>query len=154
MTDKIEWNEELLKLPVLSIRPPWASLIVCGFKDIENRNWYTNFRGKFLIHQSKTFDYEGYDWIKRNFDISTFGWVKYETRQQPEKCYDMGGIIGVSEIVDCVSHSDSKWFFGKFGFVLKNSQQLPFYPCKGQLSFFHLNVQYKDIENVLHGKDF
>ena len=37
----------------LSIRQPWAWLIVNGYKDIENRNWKTNFRGKILVHAAK-----------------------------------------------------------------------------------------------------
>jgi hypothetical protein len=39
-------------------------------------------------------------------------------------------------IVDCVTKSASKWFFGKFGFVIKDAKPLPFSPCKGQLGFF------------------
>ena len=34
----------------ISIRQPWASLILkCG-KDIENRSWPTKFRGRILVH--------------------------------------------------------------------------------------------------------
>lgn len=35
---------------------PWASLIVHGIKDIENRSWRTNFRGRVLIHSSAKSD--------------------------------------------------------------------------------------------------
>jgi len=45
----------------------------------------------------------------------------------------LGGVIGITEIVDCVANHPSKWFFGDFGFVLKNSRPLPFVPWKGQL---------------------
>ena len=48
----------------------------------------------------------------------------------------LGGIVGAAEIVDCVTRSDSPWFFGKFGFVLRNVKPLPFEPCRGQLGFF------------------
>ena len=37
----------------LSIRQPWAWLIVHGWKDIENRTWRTRVRGRFLIHAAK-----------------------------------------------------------------------------------------------------
>ena len=40
-------------LKALSIRQPWAWLIVNGFKDVENRNWRTHWRGRLLIHASK-----------------------------------------------------------------------------------------------------
>lgn len=39
-------------MKALSIRQPWAWLIVNGHKDIENRSWPTRFRGKFLVHAS------------------------------------------------------------------------------------------------------
>ncbi|WP_206002040.1 ASCH domain-containing protein [Paraburkholderia aromaticivorans] len=37
-------------MKALSIRQPWAWLIVKGHKDIENRTWSTRFRGRVLIH--------------------------------------------------------------------------------------------------------
>lgn len=38
-------------MKALSILQPWAWLIVNGNKDIENRNWHTRFRGRFLVHE-------------------------------------------------------------------------------------------------------
>src|SRR3990167_9411398 len=40
-------------MKALSIRQPWAWLILHAGKDIENRGWPTSFRGRFLIHASK-----------------------------------------------------------------------------------------------------
>ena len=37
-------------MKVLTIREPWASLIVNGYKKYEFRSWKTNYRGKLLIH--------------------------------------------------------------------------------------------------------
>lgn len=37
----------------LSIRQPWASLILKAGKDIENRCWQTKVRGRVLIHAAK-----------------------------------------------------------------------------------------------------
>ena len=39
---------------VLSIRQPWAWLILHGGKDVENRNWATKVRGRVLIHAGST----------------------------------------------------------------------------------------------------
>ena len=41
-------RKDTLKAP--SIRQPWAWLIVNGYKDIENRDWTTNFRGRVYVH--------------------------------------------------------------------------------------------------------
>lgn len=37
----------------LSLRQPYAELLVSGIKTIELRRWNTKFRGKFLIHASE-----------------------------------------------------------------------------------------------------
>jgi hypothetical protein len=39
----------------LTVRQPWAYLIVNGHKDIENRTWSTAYRGPILIQSSKTY---------------------------------------------------------------------------------------------------
>ncbi|WP_245491574.1 hypothetical protein [Mesorhizobium sp. M7A.F.Ca.ET.027.02.1.1] len=48
-----------------------------------------------------------------------------------------GGIVGTVDIVDCVAESASPWFFGRYGFVLRNVEPLDeFIPVKGALGFF------------------
>lgn len=51
---------------------------------------------------------------------------------------DIGGIIGVAEIVDCVTSHPSPWFTGPYGFVFKNPIRLPFVAYKGKLRFFRV----------------
>lgn len=41
-------------MKTLSVRQPWASLLVSGLKDIENRTWVSNYKGRILIHASST----------------------------------------------------------------------------------------------------
>jgi hypothetical protein len=45
-------------LKCLSLKQPYAELLISGKKTIELRNWTTKFRGKFLIHASKKVDKE------------------------------------------------------------------------------------------------
>ena len=47
-------RSELAGLPCLSVRQPWASLIVGGRKWAENRTWPTRHRGRLGIHVSKS----------------------------------------------------------------------------------------------------
>ena len=72
-------------MKVLTIREPWASLIVNGYKKYEFRSWKTNYRGKILIHTSSIIDK---DMLDRFSDYN----LDYIT----------GAIIGESEIVDCI----------------------------------------------------
>jgi hypothetical protein len=45
----------------LSVRRPWAPLIVNGYKPLENRSWPTDFRGRIAIHASGKFDGQAYE---------------------------------------------------------------------------------------------
>jgi hypothetical protein len=117
----------------LSIRQPWAWMILNAGKDIENRTWPTRLRGRILIHAAK-------GCTKGEFeDACDFAadYCEFEARL-PESLADVqrGGIVGSVEIVDCVSRSSSPWFVGDFGFVLRDPRPLPFTPWKGQLGFF------------------
>lgn len=40
----------------VTVRQPWASLIVAGLKHVETRAWRTGHRGPLLIHAGATFD--------------------------------------------------------------------------------------------------
>ncbi len=115
----------------LSIRQPWASLILKAGKDIENRCWSTKVRGRILIHAAKGCTRDELE------DALDFAEKACGTRYSVDlKAVARGGIVGSVEIVDCVNRSDSPWFVGEFGFVLRNPQPLPFVPWKGQLGFF------------------
>lgn len=119
-------------LPALSIRQPWAWLIVNAGKDIENRCWRTNYRGPMLIHAAKGCTREEYD-DALDFALDIKGAIQMPDRESIER----GGIIGYANLVDCVSASLSPWFVGEWGFVLRNVMPLPFTPCKGSLGFFY-----------------
>jgi hypothetical protein len=51
-----------------------------------------------------------------------------------------GGIIGRVELVDVVRQSDSKWFSGPIGFVLRDPVALPFTPTRGMLNLFDVSA--------------
>ena len=109
-------------MKIISIRQPWASLIVNGIKDIENRSWSTNYRGRVLIHASQTEDKISSVELKQRYGVNA-------PTYRPT-----GGVIGVADIVDCVEEHDSKWFDGEdYGFVLKNPRSLRFVRWPGQL---------------------
>jgi hypothetical protein len=44
-----------------------------------------------------------------------------------------GGVVGIADIVDCVTRHRSRWFEGPYGFVLKNRRALPFVKWRGGL---------------------
>ena len=123
------WTPTLLKLPVLSIRQPYAWLVVNGIKDIENRSWRTNHRGPLLIHASANQADLYTDVIEAclsNGQVS-----------MPE-AYDVGGVVGIVDVVDCVRRHSSPWKHGpSWGWVLANARPLIFRECKGAVGFFY-----------------
>lgn len=117
-------------MKALSIRQPWAWAIIHAGKDIENRRWPTNYRGRFLVHAAKGMTYGEYEDAAE--DILQIANVRPPGFDQLER----GGIIGSVELIDCVTDASSLWFGGRYGFILARPLPLPFRPLKGMLGFF------------------
>jgi ASCH domain len=122
---------------IISIRQPWASLIVRGVKDIENSSWATKYRGPVLVHASLRPSAYSHADIARQFGIDL-----------PQVELPLGGIVGTTNIIDCVDAHPSPWFEGEFGFVLDRSRELPFKPLKGSLGL--RSVPGALLEGFLH----
>ena len=70
---------------VLTVKQPWATLIVEGIKKYEFRSWKTKYRGEILIHAGLSEEKEEMEKFKSlNLDFSK------------------GKIIGIVNIVDCL----------------------------------------------------
>lgn len=124
-------------MKAISIRQPWASLIVSGVKPVENRTWKSNFRGRLLIHAAQKFDREGLDWICENC-ISDHYFIGEKSKEL------RGGIIGSVNMIDCVTDFDSDYFSGPYGFVFKDPINIPLKPWKGQLGFFEVPIAWTE----------
>ena len=119
----------------LSIRQPWAWLIVNGHKPVENRDWESLYRGPLLIHAAKGGSLRDYcdaaEQVAELFDITV-----------PEiDQIERGGVVGMARLTGCVRELDSQWFTGPFGFLLADARPLPFTPMKGALGFFHVPAE-------------
>ena len=87
-------------MKVLSVKSPWGQKIIRNGKDIENRSWYTSYRGPLLIHVSKK-------------------------PESPES----GMIIGIVDLIDCLPPDNiittgNPWAeTGQYHWVLKNPRE-------------------------------
>lgn len=91
-------------MKALSIKQPWASLIAHGIKDIENRTWKTNFRGRIYIHAS------GKVAFKNLSGLNPAMMGKINSRDIFEEWeYPKSAIIGEVDIVDCIINHPSIW---------------------------------------------
>ena len=93
-------------MKAISIKKPFASLIAYGIKDIENRTWKTNYRGKVYIHASAK-QAGSYDELLNDLQKIEFK-EKYD-RVTLRKQHHFSAIIGEVDIVDCVINHPSIW---------------------------------------------
>jgi hypothetical protein len=146
-------------MKALSEKQPFGYLICAGIKDIENRTWKTNFRGRVLIHASSKTEHEPY---------MIFTDEQYRAIEIADKEIDLfesykikSAIIGSVEIVDCIKGSESIWadnrtFVHKgeithlWHWVLKNPMLFnkPIENVKGKLGFW----EYEHTETYLGRK--
>jgi hypothetical protein len=137
-------GDEIMK--ALSIRQPWAwAIMECG-KRVENRTWRTKYRGPILLHASKGFTkHEWRQFYNDAFDPSISickpimdARLRHDVIIPDRWAFTTGAIIGVAELVDVVTESDSPWFFGPYGFVLDNVQPIEPVPMLGMLGLFNV----------------
>jgi hypothetical protein len=138
-----EWTPQGGFVPCLSIKQPWTWLIIHGHKDIENRDWTTSYRGPLLIHAGKRVDENCFDHTGRL--LIDYWRPRYDDElvavlPQHREAYETGGIVGIATVVDVVTHSESPWFLGRYGWVLKEAHPLPFVAYRGQLGLFGVPV--------------
>jgi hypothetical protein len=121
-------------MKALSLRQPFAELVLIGRKTIETRTWNTTYRGKFLIHAA----------AKSNDEkMEEYGFTELPT----------GCIVGEAEIVDVKVYHDletwnadvekhcfplTEWTKTRYGFLLENVKRLKLKPYKGALNFFYV----------------
>ena len=76
-------------MKVLTIKQPWATLIMQKDKRFEFRSWQTKYRGELLIHAGKSIDKKALHRLK-----------KYLPEELPT-----GKILGKVKLVDCIKMS-------------------------------------------------
>lgn len=128
-------------MKTLTIKQPWATLIIQGDKRFEFRSWKTSYRGDLLIHAGKGIDKEVMKRLK-----------KYIPEDMP-----LGKIIGKVKLVDCIKMSPEfkemllkenneiytkSSFQENYGWQVENVEVFNHpIPVKGQLSLWEYEVE-------------
>src|SRR5207248_8282363 len=123
----------------LSLKQPWAALLVSGRKTIEVRRWPTARRGPILIHAARVPDARTEAWSLVPAEL-------HEAAQL------LGGIVGAGELMDCIAYrnreafaadrdhhwNDPAWFQGPvlYGFRFAKLATVPFRTYPGWMRFF------------------
>jgi hypothetical protein len=127
------------KMYALSLKQPWAALLVYGRKTIEVRRWPTARRGRVLIHAARIPDERAEAW-------------KHVSEQLQQPAHLVGGIIGAADLTDCLTYrsrevfcqdqvrhlNEPDWFDGSimYGFTFANAAVVPFRKYPGWMRFF------------------
>jgi hypothetical protein len=139
-------------IPALSIRQPWAELILRGEKQIEVRTWATNYRGWVWLHTGK--ERPGDDEIDKHYG----------------KLF-RGGYVGRFLLNSILSFDREKWDewkeqhldtgdykSGTFAWLIEAAVRFPNpIPAPGQLNLFYpgeamldkLNREYDAVSTIL-----
>ena len=78
-------------MKTLTFIQPYAELIACAKKRVENRTWYLHHRGPLAIHAGKALRYAGtsiYE-IAESYDL-------------PRDRLTLGAVVAIADAVDCV----------------------------------------------------
>ena len=117
-------------MKALTIKQPWASLIVNGIKEYEFRSWKTKYRGKIYIHAGLS---------------TNKSYLKYYEKYNLE--YLNGAIIGEAEITDCILIEE------KFSKELNNKNSLVYgNNHNGEYAWKLINVKKYDEPIYIKGK--
>lgn len=122
----------------LSIRQPWAWLIIAGFKPVENRSRQTSVRGPFLIHVGRALDGEAHAALMAGRHPVTGEPSKLRLVYPPARgeTLPLGGFVGVAELTGSVTEHPNEWFCGPHGWLIANARPIRFQPYPGQLGWF------------------
>lgn len=112
---------------VLTVRQPWAYLIVQGHKTIENRTWRTSHRGPLYIHAGSKLHATPIVRIERHFGLSI-----------DRAALTFGAIVGRVDLVDIVEISNSPWFEGPYGWMLERAEAFTGASMPGRLGLFQI----------------
>ncbi len=122
--------------PALSVRQPWAELIISGRKQLEIRTWETDYRGPFWIHAGQHLD----ESLDARFNLRNLF---------------RGGFIGSVELTSIEPIDERRWEAwryqhlnpgpfvpGIFAWVLSNPKRLcsPL-PARGHLGLYRVQTE-------------
>jgi len=141
-------------MKALSLKQPYAELILQGKKTMESRLWNTKFRGEFLIHASmnvsvgacKRFGFDPKNLV-RGFIVGKAVLIEVkEYFTDEEYLKDTDKHLGSKEGLEEFGWAGRK----KYGFILNDIEKLEPINFKGQLNFFETGLK---ISNGLLVKD-
>lgn len=131
-------------MKALSLSRPWDYAVLHLGKDVENRSWATNYRGRVFIHRARSWDEDGWRWLMECAQVSAEAKEKLQAMWHEQHgvrhVFRATGLVGEVDITGCIKKNVScagpgkaesiaeycpayfsPWFFGPYGFLLANA---------------------------------
>lgn len=119
----------------LTIRQPWAWLIVNGLKDVENRSWSTRYRGPLVIQSAARIG-------NRSEFFALCRDIERETGKRLPADFTLGSTEGIVTLSDIITNSRSIWAYdGDYHWILTNPIRLPNISISGKLGLWDLSLK-------------
>ena len=130
-------------MKVISIKEPFATLIMNGNKKIETRSWKTNYRGELFIHAS------GKTLAKEFLNADIMNLIK-------DMNMNFGHIICKGNLVDCVymdeefiekikknkiEYACGLYEVGRYAWIFDNIEPISSIPAKGKLNIWNYDIK-------------
>ena len=139
---------KMTQIKALSLWQPWASLILLGHKHYETRSWFTDYRGKLVIHaakkKSKSHQINVLDYLKTHYEID----IKFDSLlfSQAVAICDLTDCFAMKEehliptVKNELEHTCGIWDYGRWAWKLENVQAIaPPVPLRGRQGLFSVD---------------
>lgn len=147
-------------MKALTIKQPWASLIVLGEKKIETRSWKTSYRGPILIHAGKNIEKGMFEFyfiqdvfkkhqIKGDNELpvgsiiakaNLVGCLKMVKTTINDVCFTEKVELENGEIVTCPELYFGDYEVGRYAWILEDIEPIEPISAKGQLSLWNFDL--------------
>ena len=123
-------------MKALSLKQPFAELVVSGRKSVELRKWNTSFRGEFFVHASGNVDFARCKSFNLNPDLLV--------KQAIVGSAELVSVVRYLTLEDLENDKDKHlaldfYDVPVYGFVLKNVKRVEPVKLKGALGFFNVD---------------
>lgn len=142
-------------MKIISVQQPWAWLLARRIKRVENRTWWTSYRGEIGIHAGKTLDVEALDLLRMGYAPG----CGFDPTELPET-FLLGGLVGVANLVETTQDIHHELIDQQqrecwcdpipdtYYWIMEGAREVPFIPMRGRLGLFEANV---NIQEARHG---
>ena len=142
-------------MKILSIRAPWAQLIVRGIQPLANLKFRQFYTGPVAIHAAG--EYDPKQWAVAAEQCNNISPAAYRFLGYLYKSIDFdkraeqrifGGVIGFATAVRTTNEGDCTWFAGPYALHLEDAKESEFVPLRMPLGLHSVSGPHPNMEGL------